>query len=161
MTQTQTIGKTATTVKHDRYGFSTVTYHETDVVTFTSEKVTLDSGGWHTVTTKNRMNQTSAQFNLGFTVSQVKGLWFVSHQTAQRVSFYNGMTFEALGAPRDYRIVRFYHDNRPSRVVHGGDYLTLVEAQAHCNDPKTRKDGVYFDGYTDTRNPALIGSCGF
>ena len=150
MAQTHTIGKTATTVKHDS-GFTTVRYHDTDVVTFTSEKVTLDSGGWHTVTTKNRMNQTGSQFNRGFTVSQVKGDWFVSHQNGQDVPFTDGMTFEALGALANYRIVRFYYDERPSRVVHGGDYLTLVEAQAHCNDPKTRKDGVYFDGYTDKR----------
>ena len=45
-----------------------------------------------------------------------------------------------------YRIVRFYKaDNRHSRTTQSG--LTLAEAQAHCQDAKTRKDGVYFDGY--------------
>jgi len=55
-----------------------------------------------------------------------------------------------------YKIVRFYAPsrtatsdhtrNKRSRTIKTG--LTLEQAQAHCNDPKTRKDGVYFDGYT-------------
>ncbi len=44
-----------------------------------------------------------------------------------------------------YRIIRFHKDDRPSRTIKSG--LTLAEAQAHCRDPKTRKGGVYFDGY--------------
>ena len=146
----QTIGKVATTIKHDG-DFTTVRYHDTDVVTFTNEKVTLDSGGWRSPTTKVRMNQASNQFNLHFDVFQKDFDWFVSLPNCRIVPFKDDMVFETQRAPRDYRIVRFYSDERPSRVVHGGDYLTLVEAQAHCNDPKTRKEGVYFDGYTDKR----------
>jgi len=47
-----------------------------------------------------------------------------------------------------YKIVRFYKNNRKSRTIKSG--LTLEQAQEHCNDPKTRKEGVYFDGYTET-----------
>jgi len=57
-----------------------------------------------------------------------------------------------------YKIVRHYypdfkHKNqwgepthKKSRTIKSG--LTLEQAQAHCSDPKTRKEGVYFDGYT-------------
>ncbi len=46
-----------------------------------------------------------------------------------------------------YKIVRIYYpsQNKKSRVIERG--LTLKEAQFHCKDPKTRKEGVYFDGY--------------
>ena len=47
-----------------------------------------------------------------------------------------------------YAIIRFYHPSqeRDDEIVCEG--LTLEEAQAHCKDPATRKDGVYFDGYS-------------
>ena len=47
-----------------------------------------------------------------------------------------------------YKIVRCYYPglNKKNRTIKTG--LTLEQAQKHCNDPKTRKEGVYFDGYT-------------
>lgn len=58
-----------------------------------------------------------------------------------------------------YKIVRFYADNRPNRIIERG--LTLEEAQEHCNDPETssstasarkrkRISGQWFDGYVET-----------
>ncbi len=46
-----------------------------------------------------------------------------------------------------YKIVRFYDpsQNKRRRTIKTG--LTLEQAKAHCNDPKTRKTGVYFDGF--------------
>ena len=48
---------------------------------------------------------------------------------------------------RCFRIIRIYCPslNRRSRTIRTG--LTEAEAQAHCSNPKTRKEGVYFDGY--------------
>lgn len=56
-----------------------------------------------------------------------------------------------VGDGRTYKIMRFYEDGRPARVIMGG--LTLEQVQSHCSDPKThkvRKDGSveWFDGYT-------------
>lgn len=65
-------------------GRITVVYHETRVVDVTPEHITLDTGGWKTVTTKRRMNQASVQFNLGYTVYQQKGQWFVSYRGVTR-----------------------------------------------------------------------------
>jgi hypothetical protein len=44
-----------------------------------------------------------------------------------------------------YKIIRFFRDKRPRRVIKRD--LTLKEAQKHCSDPNTRKEGVWFDGY--------------
>lgn len=43
-----------------------------------------------------------------------------------------------------YKIVRFYRDNRPKKVIKTG--LTLEQAQAHCKDESTHGGG-WFDGY--------------
>lgn len=43
-----------------------------------------------------------------------------------------------------YKIIRFYKSGskRTIKIV-----SSLEIAQLHCNDSRTRKDGVYFDGY--------------
>ncbi len=46
-----------------------------------------------------------------------------------------------------YRIIRFYKEEKKHRRKLIKDGLTLKEAQKHCKDPKTRKEGIYFDGY--------------
>lgn len=46
-----------------------------------------------------------------------------------------------------YCIKRFFsEEGKPAAIVFRG--LNLEEAKKHCNDSKTRKEGVWFDGYT-------------
>ena len=66
------------------HGRITVVYHNTRVVDVTPEHITLDTGGWKTITTKRRMNQASTQFNLGYMVYQQKGQWSVSYRGVTR-----------------------------------------------------------------------------
>ena len=48
---------------------------------------------------------------------------------------------------RVYRIYRYYRqEGKRAKLIKTG--LTLEEAQSHCSDEKTRKAGVWFDGYT-------------
>jgi hypothetical protein len=45
-----------------------------------------------------------------------------------------------------YKIKRsFRADDKQARVIKRG--LTLEEAKKHCQDPKTRKEGEWFDYY--------------
>lgn len=39
---------------------------------------------------------------------------------------------------KTYKIVRFYQNGRPARVMRRG--LTLKQAQDHCNDPETSSE---------------------
>ena len=71
-----------------------VTYHSTNIVAWKDGKVTLNSGGWETVTTKRKMNQASHQFCLGFGVFQKNYDWFVDLPNGETVPFVDGMTFE-------------------------------------------------------------------
>jgi len=79
MAQQSIIGSHKTTVSTNN-GTTRVKYHNTDVVSFDQDKITLDTGGWKTVTTKTRMNQTSNQFNLGYRVYQRNFEWFVDYK---------------------------------------------------------------------------------
>jgi len=78
MGQTQTVGRTATSISRGQDGTLRVTYHGTDVVTvYPNGRIDLDTGGWSTPTTKTRMNQASNQFGLGFDVFQKDYVWYV------------------------------------------------------------------------------------
>jgi hypothetical protein len=45
-----------------------------------------------------------------------------------------------------YKIVRYYITGRKRTIKRD---VTIEEAKAHCKDPASRKDSVYFDGYTE------------
>ncbi len=63
-----------------------VRLHWTDVVTVdkVARTITLDTNGWASITTKDRMNAASRQFDLGFSVCQRKGAWFVTHNGEEK-----------------------------------------------------------------------------
>ena len=77
MSQQNTIGKHQTRVTQLN-DLTKITYHQTDVVRFTPQTITLDSGGWHTPTTKLRMNQSSNQYGLGYQVYQRDHTWYIN-----------------------------------------------------------------------------------
>jgi len=61
-----------------------------------NKTVTLNSGGWRTVTTKARMNQAANQFGLEYTVYQEKDDWFVQiggWENGQTLPFEDHMVF--------------------------------------------------------------------
>lgn len=55
-------------------------------------------------------------------------------------------SYEMKGINMTYFIVRFYRERyKSSRIIKRG--LTLEQAQAHCRNPSTQKEGEWFDGY--------------
>lgn len=62
--------------------------HNTDIIRFKpGGSVVLDSGGWQTVTTKERMNLLS-----GYSITQEKGLWSVGRSGGDTVPYFDGIT---------------------------------------------------------------------
>lgn len=86
MSKTDTVGNHKTTVATDDTGTTSVTYHATRVVSWSDSEITLQTGGWRTVTTKLRMNQAAQQYGLGFRVSQTNFDWFIDYR-GTRVPF--------------------------------------------------------------------------
>lgn len=70
-----------------------VVYASTLIVDKVGNEITLDSGGWRTVTTKRKMNQAARQFGLGYSVYQRDFKWFVDLPNGETVPFEDNMTF--------------------------------------------------------------------
>lgn len=87
MAQSRLVRGVATKIYTQDSGKKEVWYHETCVVEFDSDKITLRTGGWKTNTTKLRMNQASYQFHLGYQVFQKKGEWFIAWK-GEDIPFY-------------------------------------------------------------------------
>ena len=58
----------------------------------TSQTLALSSAGWHTVTTKSRLNALLYEFNTGIRVFQKDYEWFITDFTGKKtVDFYDGI----------------------------------------------------------------------
>lgn len=95
MAQTKKVTGVATSIRTEN-GTTIIRYHNTDVVKFDAQAVTLNMGGWDTATTRLRMNQASYQFGLQFRVYREKGETMVHH----------GFSAYPLPTDRDYTFRR-------------------------------------------------------
>jgi hypothetical protein len=76
-------------------GAECVRLHQTDVTVTLKGQTTFNSGGWRTVTTKDRMNRSPSSFR----VYSDKGQWFVrDYNTGQIAPYFDGITL-----PRDFK----------------------------------------------------------
>ena len=71
------IGTHKTKVFKTKDDFTIVKYQKTEVVKFDGNHIILNTGGWCYNTTKNRMNQTSLKFDLGYHIFQKDFEWFI------------------------------------------------------------------------------------
>lgn len=56
-------------------GNTAIRLHDTDIVTFSGDKIILNSGGWRTSTTKDRINKFAPVY-----IHQTKGLWYIDNK---------------------------------------------------------------------------------
>jgi hypothetical protein len=48
---------------------------------------------------------------------------------------------------KKYNIVRHFRKSGRRKVLHRN--VSLAVAKLHCNDPRTRREGVYFDAFEE------------
>jgi len=96
MSKYNEVGSHKTAIYQNERAMTAVRYHATEVVQFDNDKIILNSGGWRSNTTKLRMNQTSNQYGLGFSVYQRNFEWFVDFG-GSTVPFVDGMTLLTNG----------------------------------------------------------------
>ena len=67
-----------------------IRFHETDILKFDGDgNVTLNSGGYHTVTTKARLNE----FQSVVYICQKDFTWYAQLRTGKAIEFYDGIKF--------------------------------------------------------------------
>ena len=97
MAQQSKISSNNTRVFYNKeYDRCEVFLHATRILSIDDGVVTLNSGGWQSVTTKTRMNQCAKEWELGFGVFQTKGKWYVKKpgfEYDEAVPFSDGMQF--------------------------------------------------------------------
>lgn len=103
----------ATRLQRHNDGSIAVKYHATDVITFApSGSVTLNSGGWHTATTKEKMVKYLPK---PWTIYQARGVWYLrDFQTGKEYPFSDGITIGKRGKVSGVGIVP--DANLPKRI---------------------------------------------
>ena len=67
-----------TCVYEDEKGYTIVVLYNTQIAKFNSSEIILNSGGYLTDTTKNRMNQCFFENNIPISIYQRKGQWYIN-----------------------------------------------------------------------------------
>ena len=90
MSSTNNLGKPHTKIikSSDK---TVVKYYTTNVVEFNENEIVLNSNGWRTSTTKNRINKAANQFKLLIQVFQKDYSWFVSLPSGETIPFEDNM----------------------------------------------------------------------
>lgn len=123
--------------------------HKTDVVTINTDgSVVLNSDGWKTNTTKDRMH--SYAYNYGIRISQTKGLWYVT--TAKGTfDYFDGIRIESDGTVKKQHPVNLKKVDAIKKQI--SDYCKLITDD---NLPKPDGGDCFYCAFT-TKEGATMG----
>lgn len=126
--------------------------HGTDIVTFyASGDVELNSGGWKTPTTKQRINE----FLEGYSISQDRGVWYVS---SYDIGLHSPSRWKALGVFKDHMLIS------PDGTITGMEPLSdgkkLLKLRKTVNQYATDYIEAFFKGDIPAPGPGDCFYCG-
>jgi hypothetical protein len=109
-------------------GMVAIKLHDTDVVTiFSDGRQILNSGGWLSMTTKDRINRYSTA-----SISQRKGVWYINDRDGNETLFYDGMVVDRDGYPLKPRKTAAYEKKlaaiKKQARQYAKDYVTELKA---------------------------------
>jgi len=76
-----------------RDGKRIIHFHHTDILIFSGDSVRISSGGWRTITTKERINKFLPD---GLRLGSMGGFWAISSRNGGSFTFKDGMVFDGL-----------------------------------------------------------------
>ena len=82
-----------TKIKKTNYNTIAITFYGTSIVEFNENHIILNTSGYKTATTKDRMNKISQDFKLGFEVLQINKIWYVNFKN-KTIKFFDNMLLE-------------------------------------------------------------------
>lgn len=128
-------------------GARVIRLHDTDILVYPEWSrdptwFSLDSGGWTTPVTKERMNDSLPQ---GYSVYSYNGIWYVSTPEGKHLPFFDGITFRGG--------VAINSDLDKSAKIAADKNLLLKQIKAYC-----RKVGKLYDA-RDTIPVPNPGDC--
>lgn len=90
------LSRKGNTTVHNCSEYLIVALHNTNIflIDKTEDTIRLKSGGWETVTTKQRLNQASEDYHCGFHVYQKNFVWYVALKNGDTVPFKDGMKLD-------------------------------------------------------------------
>jgi len=138
------------TYAHRRGDDVAIQLHATDVATFHPDgTITLDSGGWLTVTTKARMND-ALPAPLG--INSVDGVWEIRAGTERVATFFDGITL-APGADGDVIVNR---GDGPGDSATDTDKATKRDVNRYLRGMTA---DVWADVMANARDKGTAGDC--
>jgi|TARA_Y100000310_G_C20509958_1_gene728331 hypothetical protein len=69
-----------------------LTLYNTDIVKVDKSGITLNSGGWETVTTKSYINMALEALGSSWVLVQRDSIWYLMKNDNERIKFRDGMT---------------------------------------------------------------------
>jgi hypothetical protein len=100
-------------------GNRAIRLHDTDIITFkTNGDIILTTGGWHTVTTKERMSRPFSPFY----ITSRKGIWYIN----DTIVFYDGIVLNAQGEVKsEQKTIDFKKINKIKRDIK--KYISIID----------------------------------